>query len=109
MNISAIASDNFGIDQVFEDAVAAYRAGKFAEVEALCQGILKRQPDHIGSLQVLGAVAANKGAPRRGIELLEKVVAQQPRLEAHRQSPDPLRLRNHPAAGRPKRGSRPPA
>src|SRR5579862_789666 len=93
MNISAIASDNFGIDQVFEDAVAAYRAGKFAEVEALCQGILKRQPDHIGSLQVLGAVAANKGAPRRGIELLEKVVAQQPRLaEGHIQLAKLLRL-----------------
>jgi tetratricopeptide (TPR) repeat protein len=78
--MSATASENVTIDQAFEDAVAAYRAGRLAEAEALCQGILNRQPDHVASLQVLGAVAGQLGAPRRGIELLEKVVALQPRL-----------------------------
>ena len=46
------------------DAVAAYRAGRLAEAEALCQGILNRQLDHVASLQVLGAVAGQLGAPR---------------------------------------------
>ena len=62
--MSATASQNVTIDQAFEDAVAAYRAGKLAEAEALCQGILNRQPDHVASLQVLGAVAGQLGAPR---------------------------------------------
>ena len=65
--MSATASENVTIDQAFEDAVAAYRAGRLAEAEA-------------ASLQVLGAIAGQLGAPRRGIELLEKVVALQPRL-----------------------------
>jgi tetratricopeptide (TPR) repeat protein len=87
------ASENFTIDQAFKDAVAAYRAGKLADAEALCQGILKRQPDHVASLQVLGAVAGQLGAPRSGIELLQKVVALHPRLaDGHIQLAKLLRL-----------------
>jgi tetratricopeptide (TPR) repeat protein len=65
-------------DEALHEAIAAYRGGKLDEAEALCSRTLKQQPDHIGSLQLLAAVAANKGAARRGIELMEKAVALRP-------------------------------
>ncbi len=81
------------IDRAFADAVAGYRAGKFDEAEALCRRILQQQPDHVASLQLLGAVAGQSGAPRRGIELLQKVISLQPRLaEGHIQLAKLLRL-----------------
>jgi tetratricopeptide (TPR) repeat protein len=60
--------------QALHEAIAAYRAGKLDEAEALCHRTLDKQPNHIGSLQLLAAVAANKAAPRRGIELMEKAI-----------------------------------
>jgi tetratricopeptide (TPR) repeat protein len=62
-------------DQNLQEAVGAYRAGKLDEVETLCNRTLEQQPDHIGSLQLLAAVAANRGVPRRGVELMEKAIA----------------------------------
>jgi tetratricopeptide (TPR) repeat protein len=56
-------------------AVAAYRAGKLDEVEVLCDRILKEQPDHIASLQLLAASFGQRGQPRRGIELLERALS----------------------------------
>jgi tetratricopeptide (TPR) repeat protein len=59
----------------------------------LCQRILKQQPDHVSSLQLLGALAGQSGAPRRGIELLQKVISLQPRLvDGHIQLAKLLRL-----------------
>jgi tetratricopeptide (TPR) repeat protein len=66
------------VDQDLRDAVAAYRTGKLDEVEALCGRILERQPDDVGSLQLLAAAAAHRREPRRGIELLEKVISLRP-------------------------------
>jgi len=66
-------------DRLLQDVVAAYRADKFVEVETSCQRILKQHPDHVASLQILAAVAGQSGAPQRGIELLEKVIALEPR------------------------------
>ena len=62
-------------DQTLHDAIVAYRAGKLREAEVLCNRILEQQPNHIGVLQFLAVVAANKAAPRRGIEFMEKAVA----------------------------------
>jgi tetratricopeptide (TPR) repeat protein len=79
----SVASDQnlpepIAADQALHEAIAAYRAGKLDEAEALCNRILEQQPDHIGSLQLLAVVAANKAAPRRGIELMEKAIALYP-------------------------------
>ena len=80
-------------DRQLQDAVAAYRAGKLGPAEALCRGILKRQPDHVASLQVLAAVAGQSGVPRRGIELLQKVIRLQPgHADGHIQLAKLLRL-----------------
>jgi tetratricopeptide (TPR) repeat protein len=82
-------------DQALHEAVAAYRAGKLDEAEALCDRTLEQQPDHIGSLQLLAAVAANKAAPRRGIELMEKAIALRPdSVDSHIELARLLRLEN---------------
>ena len=65
------------IDEFLQGAVAAYSAGKFGQAEILCKDILKRRPGHIATLQVLAAVAGQSGAPRRGIELLQRAIALQ--------------------------------
>jgi tetratricopeptide (TPR) repeat protein len=65
-------------DRLLEEAVAAYRAGKLNDVEPPCQRILELQPHHFASLQLLAAVAANKGEPRRGIELIERAISLRP-------------------------------
>lgn len=87
---------NGAIEELLQDAVAAYSAGKFVQAEVLCKDVLKRQPDHIATLQVLAAVAGQSGAPRRGIELLQKVIAlQADHAEAHIQLAKLLRQEGH--------------
>jgi tetratricopeptide (TPR) repeat protein len=76
----SVASDQnlpepIAADQALHEAIAAYRAGKLDEVETLCNRTLEQQPNHIGSLQLLAAVAANKATPRRGVELMEKAIS----------------------------------
>src|SRR5438105_5766096 len=71
--------ENNDIDRLLQDAVAAYRAGKFEEAEARCRAVLKQQPDHVAGLQVLGAIAGHVGATRRGIELVQKVIVIEPK------------------------------
>jgi tetratricopeptide (TPR) repeat protein len=66
------------VDQDVRAAAAAYRAGKFDEVEALCSRILKRYPDDVSSLQLLAAAAAQRRDPRRGVELMERVISLRP-------------------------------
>jgi tetratricopeptide (TPR) repeat protein len=71
-------------DLLLQEAMAAYRAGKFAEAEVHCRNILKRDPDHIAGLQVLAAVAGQFGVPRRGIELVHKIINLKPdHIDAH--------------------------
>jgi tetratricopeptide (TPR) repeat protein len=72
--VLADADEAIAADQNLSEAVAAYRAGRLDEVEALCNRILEQQPDRIASLQLLAAAAAQRGEPRHGIELLEKVI-----------------------------------
>ena len=40
-------------DQTFHDAVAAFRAQKFADAERLCQTVLASRPRHVGALNLL--------------------------------------------------------
>ena len=75
----AEALEHFPVERLLESAIAAYRAGKFGEAEVRCKQILKQQPDNIAGLQLLAAVAGQSGAPRRGIELIQKVIALQPK------------------------------
>jgi tetratricopeptide (TPR) repeat protein len=74
----ADACQPVAVDQDLRDAVAAYRAGKLGEAEASCNRILAQQPDHVASLQLLAATAARRREPRRGVELMERVIAIRP-------------------------------
>jgi tetratricopeptide (TPR) repeat protein len=76
----AQADDGSRVDRLLQDAVAAYRAGKFGEAEACCREIQKQQPNDVASLQILAAIAGQLGAPRRGIELVQKVITLRPGL-----------------------------
>jgi tetratricopeptide (TPR) repeat protein len=81
------------IDRTVADAIAAFRAGRLAEAEVLCRRNLKEQPDHVVSLQLLAAVAGQSGAPRRGIELVQRIIELQPRrADGHIQLAKLLRL-----------------
>jgi tetratricopeptide (TPR) repeat protein len=91
--VPAVSPENATIDRALADAVAAYRAARFGEAEALCRRILQRQPDHVASLQILAAVAGQVGAPRRGIALVQQVIALQSHLaDGHIQLAKLLRL-----------------
>jgi tetratricopeptide (TPR) repeat protein len=75
------ASDEFTpTEQLLQDALTAFGGGRLGEAESLCQDILKREPENIASLQILAAIAGHVGAARRGIGLLQKVIALQPTL-----------------------------
>jgi tetratricopeptide (TPR) repeat protein len=63
---------------ILREAVAAYRAGRLDNVEALCNRILEHQPDHIASLQLLAATLGQRGKQGRGIELLKKAISLSP-------------------------------
>jgi tetratricopeptide (TPR) repeat protein len=63
---------------LLQDAISAYRAGKADQVERLCRRILTLQPEHVASLQILGAVAARTGRLPLGIQLVQKAVRLQP-------------------------------
>ena len=72
------------LDQLLEEAMAAYREGNFNQAEVRCRQILEREPDHIASMLVLAAVAGRFGVPRRGIEVVKKILELQPRhVDAH--------------------------
>ena len=72
------------VDQLLQDAMAAYRDGDFKKAEVQCRLILERDPDHIATMQVLAALAGQFGVPRRGIELVNKIIELQPgHADAH--------------------------
>ena len=74
------------LDQLLEQAMAAYRDGNLNRAEVQCREILQREPDHIAGLQVLAAVAGRFGVPQRGIEMVKKIIQLQPRhAEAYSQ------------------------
>ena len=59
-------------------AVAAFRAGKLDEAEALCGRISDDHIDYVASLQLLAAIAGRRRETRRGIELMERAIALRP-------------------------------
>src|SRR5437588_6819738 len=72
------------VDQLLEEAMAAYREGQFNQAELRCREILEQEPDHIPAMQVLAAVAGQFGVPQRGIAVVQKIIDLQPHLaDAH--------------------------
>ena len=64
--------------QAVDRAVAAWRAGRFAEAEALCRSVLSIDPNVVEALRMLGLLALQAGQPHAAEPLLRRAVAQAP-------------------------------
>jgi tetratricopeptide (TPR) repeat protein len=81
-----LAEEAQPLDQLLEEAMAAYREGNLNQAEVQCRQILQRDPNHIAGMQVLAAVAGRFGVPQRGIEVVKKIIQLEPRrADAHAQ------------------------
>jgi len=62
----------------YDDAVAQYRAGRWAEAIALCRAGLAEAPDHPALNNLLGVCLVSAGNPADAIAPLERAVARDP-------------------------------
>ncbi|MGC2777579.1 MAG: tetratricopeptide repeat protein [Bradyrhizobium sp.] len=66
-------------DELLPRAVAAYRAGRPAEAQAICGQILALLPDHFDTLHLLGVSALDNGQLELAEQALTKAVEIEPR------------------------------
>ncbi|MGJ5178139.1 tetratricopeptide repeat protein [Bradyrhizobium oligotrophicum] len=66
-------------DALMQAAVAAYRAGRRAEAQAVCGQILALLPEHFDALHLLGVVALDSGQIDLAEQALTKAVEIEPR------------------------------
>jgi predicted O-linked N-acetylglucosamine transferase (SPINDLY family) len=66
-------------DALVPAAVAAYRAGRHAETQAICGQVLALAPDHFDALHLLGVSALDSGRPDLAVQTLTQAVAVEPR------------------------------
>lgn len=62
-------------DETFAEAVRQYVAGRRTDAERLCETALIANPDHAGSLHLLGVIAHQSGRLDRAVELLTRAAA----------------------------------
>jgi predicted O-linked N-acetylglucosamine transferase (SPINDLY family) len=63
-----------------EGALAHLRAGRLADVRAVCSDVLKTAPNHVDALHLLGVVAQAEGDLPTAIELISKSITINPRF-----------------------------
>jgi predicted O-linked N-acetylglucosamine transferase (SPINDLY family) len=66
------------IEQTFERAVRHHHAGQMLEAEVLYRQILAQQPDHAGTIHMIGLLALDLGRADAAITLLERAVKVNP-------------------------------
>jgi len=66
-------------DAMLPAAVAAYRAGRHAEAQAICSQVLALLPDHVDALHLLGVSALDSGRLDLAEQALTQAVAAEPR------------------------------
>jgi tetratricopeptide (TPR) repeat protein len=72
------------INRVFEGGLAHHQAGRRDRAEAVYRKVLRRVPDHVGALHLLGVIAYERGRYDRAAQLLLQVVARAPEFaDAH--------------------------
>ncbi len=72
------------LERRFAECVAYWQQGQIAQATQLGQEILTLQPDHTGSLQLLGMIAHQQGQLQEALGYLQKVVDLQPEeADAH--------------------------
>lgn len=67
---SPVPGNSFNIDQAYQQALALHRAGQIQNAANLYQQILRKKPEHAGSLHMLGVVALSSSAFAKAKELL---------------------------------------
>jgi tetratricopeptide (TPR) repeat protein len=66
------------IHHAIQAALAAQRAGKIAEAENLCRGVLIAYPDSADTLHLLGTLTAQRGRMDAAIELIRRAITINP-------------------------------
>src|SRR5271154_2673791 len=61
-----------------EQAVTSLREGRAAQAEALCNEVIRQQPNHADALHLLGIVALQRGNSAGGIGFLRASVQADP-------------------------------
>lgn len=61
--------------EAFAEAVRCYAAGQRSDAEKFCDAALAANPDHAGSLHLLGVIAHQSGQVERAVELLTRAAA----------------------------------
>jgi tetratricopeptide (TPR) repeat protein len=56
-------------------AIAHHRAGRLDKAEAIYQALLQKDPRNAGCLNLLGAIALDRGRPTRAIQLIASAIA----------------------------------
>jgi tetratricopeptide (TPR) repeat protein len=72
-------TDEFRLPAAIERAMVAFDAGRTAEAERLCVGILARKADCFDALHLLAAVQLRGGSHEQALATFDKALALQPR------------------------------
>jgi tetratricopeptide (TPR) repeat protein len=70
------------LQALFDDGVAAHRAGRLAEARIAYEAILARDPDHFDALHMLGVAAVQAGEIERGAALIGAATRLAPTIAA---------------------------
>jgi len=62
----------------FQAAYAHHRAGRLDRAETLYQKVLRRLPDHVDALNMMGLIALDRGRPERALQLIGKAARLKP-------------------------------
>jgi len=94
MTRRAGASSSGGrFDPLLADAMAAQRAGRLADAEALYRQVLAATPGNAQALNLLGAVLGRTGRGEEGLALVKRAIARDKRNPVYRASLGTLLLR----------------
>jgi predicted O-linked N-acetylglucosamine transferase (SPINDLY family) len=66
----------------FEDALALHNQGRWAQAQAICEEIVRLQPEHAKSLHLLGVLAGQRGNHQQAIEWFGKAIKRNPGIAA---------------------------
>jgi tetratricopeptide (TPR) repeat protein len=72
--IVKVAADTLDPQAQFHQALALYRAGQLVQAQALCESVIKTQPEHIAAIHVLGTIAYRTGNYLKALDLIGKVI-----------------------------------
>jgi len=65
-------------DERLASALAYYRGGRYDKAEAIYRKVLKKEPENVGALHMLGLIAQKNGRGERAVQLLIKAARLDP-------------------------------